>query len=180
MVLCEVREEERSPAFDIQKIFPEITEIEIDYCNGLERLPTSVYDVTNLKKLSITNCHDLMEFPEAVGRLRNLEVLRLRACTTLGILPDSISELKRLRFLNLSECSNISSLPETIEGLQGLETIDVRGCSARLPVNVRKLKGLDHVICDGDTARMWEPFLDYIKPVWLDQRKADTSLDFLR
>ncbi|XP_049932619.1 putative disease resistance protein At5g47280 isoform X2 [Nymphaea colorata] len=204
MVLCEVREEESSPVFEVPNIFPEmteieieyrgeeksphvfdipnilpeITEIEIDYCNGLERLPTSVCDIPNLKKLSITNCHDLIELPVAIGRMSKLEVLRLRACTSMGSLPESISELKKLKFLNLSGCSNLSSLPETMGELQGLETIDVRGCSARLPVTVMHLKGLIRVICDEETEKMWKPFVE--RPELLDMHKAYVSLDFLQ
>ncbi|CAN6449449.1 unnamed protein product [Victoria cruziana] len=182
MVLCEVCEvsEEKNSFFDIAKIFPEMTEIELDYCNGLERLPTSVCDIPRLKKLSITNCHDLTELPGAIGRASQLEVLRLRACTSLESLPDSISELKHLKFLSLSECSNIYSLPEAIGGLRSLEKIDARGCSARLHTTVLRLKRLKRVKCDPDTAKMWQPFLAYINPDALVVHQADVSLDFLQ
>ncbi|KAF3783730.1 hypothetical protein EJ110_NYTH31792 [Nymphaea thermarum] len=157
MVLCKVNEVlEIGPGWDIQIMFPDITELEIDYCDGLEKLPNAVCNIVNLQELSITNCPDLCELPEEIGRLSKLEVLRLSACTSLESLPDSFSKLRKLRFLDLFCCSHVKDLPNCIGELHCLEKIDFRGCSANLPDTVINLEGLRDVICDEDVKTLWE------------------------
>ncbi|XP_049932618.1 putative disease resistance protein At5g47280 isoform X2 [Nymphaea colorata] len=157
MVLCKVNEVlEIGPGWDIQIMFPDITELEIDYCDGLEKLPTAVCNIVNLQELSITNCHDLCELPEEIGSLSKLEVLRLSACTSLESLPDSFSGLRKLRFLDLFCCSRIKDLPNNIGVLHNLEKIDFRRCFANLPDALINLEGLRDVICDEDVKTLWE------------------------
>ncbi|KAF3793967.1 putative disease resistance protein [Nymphaea thermarum] len=157
MILCKVNEAlEICPGSDIQVMFPHITELEIDYCDGLEKLPTAVCNIVNLQELSITNCPDLCELPEEIGRLSKLEVLRLSACTSLESLPDSFSKLRKLRFLDLFCCSHVKDLPNSLGELHCLEKIDFRGCSANLPDTMINLEGLRDVICDEDVKTLWE------------------------
>ncbi|CAN6449450.1 unnamed protein product [Victoria cruziana] len=156
LVLCKVDEVlDIYSGFDMHTMFPDLTELEIDYCDGLEKLPVSICDVVNLRKLSITNCHELRELPEEMGSLSELEVLRLSACSSLERLPDSLYKLKKLRFLDLFRCSCIEELPNSIGMLRSLEKIDVRGCFARLPDTVINLEGLRDVICDEDAETLW-------------------------
>ncbi|KAF3783727.1 putative disease resistance protein [Nymphaea thermarum] len=178
MVLCEVSQVIH---WDIHSIFPMLTELELDYCYGVETLHPGLCSLTNLQKLSITNCPDLVELPEGIGGLGRLEVLRLHSCSSLEGLPDSSCELGSLRFLDLSHCSSIESLPDNIGQLQRLKRIDMRWCLGlrEVPTSVTQLNGLRAVECDEDTAYLWRPFEHVLSKVTFHIPKEDVSLKFL-
>ncbi|XP_049932624.1 probable disease resistance protein At4g33300 [Nymphaea colorata] len=178
MVLCEVSQVIH---WDIHSNFPMLTELELDYCHGVETLPPGLCSLTNLQKLSITNCPDLFELPEGIGGLGRLEVLRLHSCSSLEGLPDSSCKLGSLRFLDLSHCSSIESLPDNIGQLQHLKRIDMRWCLGltELPTSVAQLKGLTAVVCDEDTAYLWRPFERVLSNVTFQVPKEDVNLKFL-
>lgn len=178
MVLCEVSQVIH---WDIQSIFPMLTELELDYCHGLETLPPGLCNLANLQKLSITSCPDLVELPKAIDTFGRLEVLRLHSCSSLEGLPESSCKLGSLRFLDLSYCSSIESLPHNIGQLQHLKRIDMRWCLGltELPTSVAQLKGLRAVVCDEDTANLWRPFEHVLSKVRFDIPKEDVNLKFL-
>ncbi|CAN6449434.1 unnamed protein product [Victoria cruziana] len=178
LVLCEVSQ---LINWDIDAIFPMLTELELDYCHGVATLPPGLCSFTNLRKLSITNCPDLVELPETIGALERLEILRLHSCSSLECLPDSSCELESLRFLDLSHCSSIESLPDNIGQLQRLKRVDVRWCLGlmELPLSVTHLKGLRAVVCDEDTAHVWRPFAQALSKVTFHIPKEEVNLKFL-
>nr|DAD24715.1 TPA_asm: hypothetical protein HUJ06_026179 [Nelumbo nucifera] len=161
--LCEVGEATRNCTTVISEMLPNLTEINIDYCNDLKKLPPGIGNVAHLKKLSITNCHDLSALPEEIGDLTELEVLRLHACTGLLQLPDSIQKLKKLRFLDVSDCLNMKKFPETLDELRGFEK--------ELPESAKNLRHLKRVICDEETAIPWQPFQPHLPNLKMDARK---------
>ncbi|CAB4287485.1 unnamed protein product [Prunus armeniaca] len=157
LFMCNIGQAFSNCSIPISSAFPNLEEINIDYCDDLVELPADLCDLIQLKKLSVTNCHKLSALPEEIGKLVNLEVLRLRCCTDLVKLPGSMEYLTRLHFLDIYKCFSIKELPEKIGELSGLETINMGQCSRlqELPVSVLNLGKLQEVICDEETEILW-------------------------
>ena len=109
----------------ISEVFPNLEEINIDYCDDLNELPAGLCDLIKLKKLSITHCHNLSTLPEEIGKLTDLLVLRLRSNIDLETLPDSICKLYKLTFLDISNCYCLWNLPENIGQLCQLSKLKI-------------------------------------------------------
>ncbi|KAK9948826.1 hypothetical protein M0R45_004386 [Rubus argutus] len=122
--------------------FPNLEEMNIDYCSDLVELPDDLCILIHLKKLSITNSHKLSALPEKIGELVNLEVLRLRSCSDLSELPSSVRKLEKLKFLDISNCFRIKELPEYIGEMCCLEKLNMRQCSRlqELPASILDLE----------------------------------------
>nr|XP_011464469.1 PREDICTED: probable disease resistance protein At5g66900 isoform X2 [Fragaria vesca subsp. vesca] len=165
----------------ISEAFPNVVEMNIDYCNDLVELPAQLCDLIQLKKLSVTNSHKLSALPEDIGNLVNLELLRLRSCTDLSELPGSIRNLKKLNFLDISDCFSMKELPENIGELCSLERLNMRQCSRlnELPSSVLDLEHLKEVTCDEETEILWEPFLPYLTNMHIKVVKEDINLNWL-
>ncbi|KAG2724543.1 hypothetical protein I3760_01G022800 [Carya illinoinensis] len=165
LFMCSIGRAFRNSTVQVSDAFPNLTDINIDYCKDLVELPDGLCDIAHLKKLSITNCHKLSALPEAIGMLANLEMLRLRSCTDLSELPESIRRLQNLRILDISDCLSISKLPKHIGELCKLEELHLKGClrlSRQLPESIMDLKQLKLVICDEERAKLWEPIKDFL------------------
>ncbi|RVX16257.1 putative disease resistance protein [Vitis vinifera] len=147
-----------SCAIQISNMLPNLLEINISYCSDLVGLPEGLCDLVHLKKLSISNCHKLSALPGGIGRLENLEVLRLHACTKLLGLPDSIGGLHKLTVLDITGCLRMAKLPKQMGKLCSLRKLYMRRCSGlrELPPSIMDLKQLKKVICDIETAELWE------------------------
>lgn len=159
LVMCNVGQVVQNSTFHFSDAFPNLLEIDIDYCNDLIELPDGLCDIVSIKKLRITNCHKLSALPEGIGKLVNLQMLTLASCTDLSALPDTIGNLSNLNFLDISECLNIQELPEQIGELCSLKTLCLKGCSIfELPSSILKLENLEVVKCDEETAYQWEYF----------------------
>ncbi|KAJ0097588.1 hypothetical protein Patl1_28766 [Pistacia atlantica] len=181
LVLCNVGEVFRNSTFHVSDAFPNLKEMDIDYCNDLDELPDGVCDIVSLNKLSITNCHKLTQLPEGIGKLVNLEVLRLASCAELEALPDTIGNLSNLNFLDISECLSIQELPIQIGELCSLKTLSMRGCSScELPASIMNLKKLEVVRCDEETAYNWEQFEALLTNLKVEEVKEDSDLNWLR
>uniref|UniRef100_A0A7N2R1G9 RPW8 domain-containing protein n=1 Tax=Quercus lobata TaxID=97700 RepID=A0A7N2R1G9_QUELO len=128
LFMCNIGKAFENCKIQVSDAFPNLTEINIDYCNDLEELPTGLCDIVHLKKISITNCHKLFALPEEIGKLVNLEVLRLRSCTNLSELPDSIRSLHKLSILDISDCLSIMKLPKHVGELCNLKELNMKGC----------------------------------------------------
>ncbi|XP_010255125.1 PREDICTED: probable disease resistance protein At5g66900 [Nelumbo nucifera] len=180
LVMCDVGEASRNCTVKIQNMLPNLTEIDIDYCNDLVELPPGICSI-HLQKLSITNCHNLSTIPDNIGFMTGLEVLRLHACTGILELPDSIRRLQKLRFLDISDCSNIERLPEGMSELCSLKTVDMRRCLRVrvLPSSVLNLQNLKDVICDEETASLWEPLRIHLTKLKIKVPEDHISLDWL-
>ncbi|KAK9948817.1 hypothetical protein M0R45_004379 [Rubus argutus] len=166
-------------SIQLSHAWPNLVEVNIDYCNDLVELPADISDLIHLKKLSITNCHKLLGLPEEIGKLAKLEVLRLRSCTDLETLPASTGNLKKLNFLDMSYCFSIKELPENFGELSSLRKLVMRECSRlqELPLSVSNLEHLE-VIGDDETQSLWEPFFP-IKGTSIVVTKENINLNWL-
>ncbi|KAK9902923.1 hypothetical protein M0R45_001436 [Rubus argutus] len=164
LFMCSIGQGFGNGSIHISEAFPNLVEMNIDYCNDLVELPAQICDLIQLKKLSVTNSHKLSALPEEIGNLVNLELLRLRSCTDLSELPGSIRNLKKLNLLDISDCFSIKELPEDIGGMCSLERLNMRQCARlnELPSSVVDLEQLKEVTCDEETQILWEPFY----PIW--------------
>ncbi|KAE8674835.1 Xanthine/uracil permease family protein isoform 1 [Hibiscus syriacus] len=155
----------------------------IDHCDDLMKLPLSICVVNSLKSLSITNCHRLCELLADLGMLKKLQILRLYACPELKVLPPSIGELIGLKYLDISQCVNLRCLPREIGKLASLEKIDMRECSQimSLPPGtaLSNLKSLRRVTCDDEV--LWQlKYLEKAMPeLYVQVAEKWYSLDWL-
>ncbi|RWR71981.1 putative disease resistance protein [Cinnamomum micranthum f. kanehirae] len=72
----------------------------------IKSLPSSLWNVVNLRGLYLKNCRELEELPSQVGALKKLEVLHLGGTTAIRYLPREVGELTRLKHLivGFKEC----------------------------------------------------------------------------
>ncbi|PRQ47901.1 putative powdery mildew resistance protein, RPW8 [Rosa chinensis] len=175
LYMCNIGQAFSNCSIQITYAFPNLVEMNIDYCNDLLDLPYNLCDLIHLKKLSITNCHKLYALPEEIGKLVNLQVLRLRSCIHLLELPNSIRSLKMLYFLDISDCYSMKELPEDIGELCSLKKLNMRQCSKlqELPPSVLWLKLLQEVVCDEHTEKLWEPFIPYLRKIHIKVAKQN-------
>ncbi|KAL5557099.1 hypothetical protein UlMin_039335 [Ulmus minor] len=181
LFMCKFDQAFSNLAFKISDIFPNLEEINIDYCDDLVELPPGLCEIVSLKTLSITHCHKLSKLPEEIEKLVNLEVLRLRSCIDMTELPDSICKLDKLTFLDISDCISIRKLPEDIGKLCSLRTLNMRSCSRlpELPPSVVDLEHLKEVICDEELKEQWELCLPSSINIKLKVVKDDINLNWL-
>lgn len=179
LFMCSIGEAFSNCPLLISDAFPNLEEMNIDYCNDLVQMPEELCDLYHLKRLCITNCHKLSALPEKIGKLFNLEVLRLRSCTGLNGLPGSFKNLEKLNLLDISGCICIEELH--FGEMSSLRKINMEQFS-RLqkltpPTNLERL---EEVICDEDTKALWEPFLPSSKIRVLKQEgKLETDSEIL-
>ncbi|KAK9932922.1 hypothetical protein M0R45_020141 [Rubus argutus] len=120
--MCDISQAFSDSSIKIFEAFPRLEEMNIDYCNGIEQVPTNLCYHTLLKRLSITNCPELLALPEEIGKLENLEELRLVYCTNLLGLPVSITNLTSLKLLDISDCWSMTVLPSGLCNFKELIT----------------------------------------------------------
>jgi Leucine-rich repeat (LRR) protein len=72
---------------------------------------------TGLRVLELNSCDELIELPSSIGNLSLLTELQLGSCKDLKTLPDTISKLQKLQILELQDCSSLESLPPSIDNL---------------------------------------------------------------
>ncbi|OMO74873.1 Disease resistance protein [Corchorus olitorius] len=158
MVFCKLNNSFDQSVVELPQIFPRLSELTIDHCDDLIKLPLSICKLNSLQSLSITDCHRLCELPTDLGMLKKLQILRLYACPELKVLPPSIGELVGLKYLDISQCVNLSCLPKEIGRLASLEKIDMRECLQilDLPTSLLNLKSLRRVICDDEVSGHWK------------------------
>ncbi|XP_061363498.1 probable disease resistance protein At5g66900 [Gastrolobium bilobum] len=180
LYMCNTRQAFENGMILISDAFPNLVDLNIDYCKDMVGLPTGLCDITPLKKLSITNCHKLSALPKDIGKLEDLELLRLSSCTDLVGIPDSIGSLSNLRLLDISNCISLSSLPEDIGNLCNLRNIYMTSCArCELPFSVANLKNLKVVICDEETATSWESFEPMLPNLKIEIPQVDVNLNWL-
>ncbi|CAI8609217.1 unnamed protein product [Vicia faba] len=179
LYMCNTRLAFEKGSLLISDAFPNLEDLNFDYCKDLMALPNGVCDIASLKKLSITNCHKLTSLPKYIGKLGNLELLILISCTDLVELPDSIGSLLNLRLLDISNCVSLSSLPEDIGNLCNLRTLYMTSCaSCELPLSVVNLENLK-VVCDEETAVSWESFQSMISNLTIEIPQLEVNLNWL-
>ncbi|RDY12879.1 putative disease resistance protein, partial [Mucuna pruriens] len=179
--LCDMRQAFENSDMLISHAFPNLEELNIDYCKYMMGFPKGLCDIIPLKKLSITNCHKLSVLPQEIGKLENLELLRLSSCTDLEGIPDSIGRLSNLRLLDISNCLSLPNLPEDFGNLSNLQNLYMTSCSrCELPFSVTNLKNLKVVICDEETATSWDDFKPMLPNLKIDVPQVNVNLNWLQ
>ncbi|XP_045786289.1 probable disease resistance protein At5g66900 [Trifolium pratense] len=180
LYMCTTRMAFENGSILISDAFPNLEELNIDYCKDLVVLPTGICDITPLKKLSVTNCHKLSSLPQDIGKLENLELLRLSSCTDLELIPKSIGKLSNLTLLDISNCISLSSLPDEFGNLCNLRNLYMAGCaSCELPFSVVNLKNLKVITCDEETAASCEAFQSMLPNMKIEVPHVDVNLNWL-
>lgn len=183
LVLCNIGQafSSNSSSTELHSPFPNLVEINIDYCNDLTEFPVILCRIIQLKRLTVSNCQKLVVLPEEIGNLVNLEVLRLSSCIELLELPNSISNLQKLQVLDISECAEIKKLPHQIGDLHELKKLHMMGCSKNIefPQTISNLEHLKEVICDEEIASLWEPLTGQLKNLKINMLKEDINLNWL-
>lgn len=181
LVFCKINNSLDESVVNISQIFPCLSELKIDHCNDLVKLPSSICEMQNLKCLSVTNCHSLSQLPANFWKLKNLQILRLFACPLLTTLPSGLCELSCLKYIDISQCVNLISLPEEFGKLASLEKIDMRECSLirRLPRSVVSLQSLCHVVCEEEVSWLWEDLKNHMPNLYIQVAEKCFDLDWL-
>ncbi|KAL7584409.1 hypothetical protein Lser_V15G46310 [Lactuca serriola] len=158
-IMCNIGNPFKNLIAKTPNIWPQLVELEIDYCQDLIKFPGALCNSVHLKKISITNCNEMCGFSEEFGDLINLEMLGLRSCMKLKKLPESIWRLKNLSVLDISDCLNLGGLPEKMGKLGCLRKIYMKGCSGvhELPESVEELSHL-RVVCNEEVACKWREY----------------------
>nr|KYP43404.1 putative disease resistance protein At5g66900 family [Cajanus cajan] len=178
--LCNLRQAFENCDMLISYAFPNLEELNFDYCKDTMGLPKGLCDIISLKKLRITNCHKLSALPQEIGKLENLELLSLSSCTDLEGIPDSVGRLSNLRLLDISNCISLPNLPEDFGNLSNLQNLYMTSCGrCELPFSVTNLEKLKMVICDEETAASWEPFKQMLPNLKIDVPQVNVNLNWL-
>ncbi|BAT75548.1 hypothetical protein LR48_Vigan727s002900 [Vigna angularis] len=180
LYFCNMKQAFQNKDLPISYAFPNLEDLNIDYCKDMVGFPKGVCDIISLKKLSITNCHKLSALPQDIGKLENLELLRLSSCTDLEGIPDSIGRLSNLRLLDISNCISLPNLPDDFGNLSNLQNLYMTSCArCELPLSVTNLGNLKVVICDEETAASWENFKPMLPNLRIDVSQVDVNLNWL-
>jgi len=180
LYFCNMKQAFENNNLLISYAFPNLEDLNIDYCKDMVGFPKGLCDIISLKKLSITNCHKLSALPQDIGKLENLELLRLSSCTDLEGIPDSIGRLSNLRLLDISNCIILPNLPDDFGNLSNLQNLYMASCArCELPFSVTNLGNLKVVICDEETAASWENFKPMLPNLRIDVPQVDVNLNWL-
>ncbi|KAL9326988.1 hypothetical protein ACSQ67_007633 [Phaseolus vulgaris] len=164
----------------ISDAFPNLVDLNIDYCKDMVVLPSGLCDIIPLKKLSVTNCHKLLALPQEIGKLVHLELLRLSSCSDLERLPDSIGRVQNLTHLDISNCISLCNLPEDVGKLCNLRKVSMINCArCELPYSVVNLVNLKIVSCDEETAGSWEGLKAMLPNLLIEVPQVDVNLNWL-
>ncbi|WP_375561313.1 hypothetical protein ACE193_01805 [Bernardetia sp. OM2101] len=102
----------------------------------IKKIPTEVFDKTNLTYLSVigqdccmagVECFAIREIPKEIKNLKNLETLSL-TLNYIEKLPLEILELKKLKILSLTDNPSFSDI-ETVSKMKWLEEFYCYGCN---------------------------------------------------
>ncbi|XP_071733258.1 probable disease resistance protein At4g33300 [Rutidosis leptorrhynchoides] len=181
LFLCKINFKDESE-LDLSYLFPCLTELSMDHCVEMTKLPSNICQVKSLKSLSITNCESLEELPFDFGKLLFLRILRVYACPKLKTLPYGIKNLIWLEHINVSQCVSLHSLNEEIDGCLSLKEIDMHECPQikRLPKCVSRLRRLRRVICDEEISLQWKEMEKELCGLCVQVAEQCYDLDWLK
>ncbi|XP_006338225.1 probable disease resistance protein At5g66910 isoform X1 [Solanum tuberosum] len=179
--ICEIGEAFENSAAKMPYMWPKLVEMNIEYCSDLTKVPAEICDLVDLKRLSICYCHELVALPEELGRLTNLEILRLHSCTNVAELPKSIAKLNKLKLLDVYDCVAMDNLPLEVDQLCSLQTLCMGSSLGidKLPDSPQKLVKLEDVVCDEETAYLWEYVKEHLKNLRITVMEEHINLNLL-
>ncbi|GLJ10473.1 hypothetical protein SUGI_0128900 [Cryptomeria japonica] len=94
----------------------------------LQRFPTSIGCLKNLKKITLIGKYNLLKnLPNEFCGLQSLQHLELPYCE-ISCLPTSFGNLKNLRHINLQNCKELKLLPVSFKQLIHLQHLDLSYC----------------------------------------------------
>ena len=102
-----------------------LEELDLDDCQGLLELPSTIGNATKLKRCILSRCFLLKKLPSSMGRLINLEELDLDECESLLKLTSTIGNATKLKRCILSGCVLLKKLPSSMGRLINLEELDL-------------------------------------------------------
>ncbi|XP_044475737.1 disease resistance protein RPV1-like [Mangifera indica] len=129
-----------------------LVELNLKDCLNLESLPSSVCNLTSLRRLDLSSLSNLKMVPEFPPKILELYL----DGTAIKELSSSIEKVSSLIRLSLRNCSSLESLPNTICKLNSLKYICISGCSKleRLPDDLGKLESLEGIEASGITVKV--------------------------
>ena len=101
------------------------------YSSGIESLPESFGELSNLEVLDLNECSNLTMLPGSFGGLQKMQELELES-SGIESLPESFGELSSLEVLDLSWCSNLTMLPRSFGGLQKMQELELGGLGPKV------------------------------------------------
>ncbi|EOA33488.1 hypothetical protein CARUB_v10019665mg [Capsella rubella] len=87
--------------------------------SSLLRIPSSIWNASNLKGLDFSGCSSFVEVSASIGNLHQLVFLGFKGCYKLEVLPVNVN-LKSLERLDLSGCSSLRTFPEISTNIEDL------------------------------------------------------------
>lgn len=102
-----------------------VTGINLLFNNLNGKLPASLGNLKNLKKLELSFNSISGEIPSELGNLKNLEVLAINGTDLSGSIPASLGNLSKLTQLHLSSNKLTGSVPQSLENLKNVEVFNV-------------------------------------------------------
>ncbi|KAL3689101.1 hypothetical protein R1sor_015410 [Riccia sorocarpa] len=95
--------------------------LEIGWCRSIRNWPTSLRELTNLKRLELWNIGEPFELPITFGNLTNLEHLSIKWCKVTSV-PSSLQNLTSLRILEVHVIGT-EAIPNVIRFLRHLQIL---------------------------------------------------------
>ncbi|XP_044475283.1 disease resistance protein RPV1-like [Mangifera indica] len=102
-----------------------LVELNLKNCLSLESLPSSLCNLTSLRKLDLSGLSNLKMVPEFPSEILELHL----DGTAVKELSSSIGKVSSLIRLSLKNCSSLESLPSNLCNLTSLRELDLSGSS---------------------------------------------------
>ncbi|KAL3689099.1 hypothetical protein R1sor_015408 [Riccia sorocarpa] len=102
-------------------------------CRAVRNWPTSLRELTNLKRLELGSIDEPFELPITFGNLTNLEHLFIGLCKVTTV-PSSLQNLTNLRILEVHEVIGTEAIPNVLKFLRHLQILKLECCGI---VNLR-------------------------------------------
>ena len=119
-------------------------------CIYFQHLPSMLWELPELKKLTLRNLPRVLEISEKLGQLTALESLELSAMKEIKTLPDSVCSLSNLEYLILHDLPSFKRLPQKLGQLDKLRSLKMRKLPLitsidNLPKSLWELKNIEEV-----------------------------------
>ncbi|KAL3692611.1 hypothetical protein R1sor_006262 [Riccia sorocarpa] len=128
-----------------------LQDLAIVACGGIRNWPTSLRELTNLKRLDLWYIDNPFELPITLGNLTNLEVLCIGGCEVTSV-PSSLQNLTSLRILRVERVIGTEAIPNVIGFLRQLQILELKCCGiVNLLDGLRELTALRELslTCEG-------------------------------
>ncbi|KAL3692612.1 hypothetical protein R1sor_006263 [Riccia sorocarpa] len=128
-----------------------LQDLVIASCGGIRNWPTSLRELTNLKRLILLDIEKPFDLPITLGNLTNLELLWIAGCEVTSV-PSSLQNLTSLRFLRVKRVIGTEAIPNVIGFLRRLEILKLECCGiVNLLDGLRELTALKELFltCEG-------------------------------